>query len=415
MQKKFFPIKTDTACQLKWAWSTIWLMTGTTRSCHRTGESELDSNNFFDFHNTPLKISEREAMLRGEWPEKSCAYCREIEQAGGTSDRMRMMTIPDLSPPELDQNPTLTRVDPTIVEIYFNNTCNLGCLYCKSNGTFSSAIEAENQKFGTFNKNGILLDATPNNFKEMIGYFWEWFPEGFKKLRRLHVLGGEPFYQKEFDKFLDIVEEYPNPECELNIVTNLMVSKNKLQNYIDKFKHLIAHKKLKRIDITCSIDCWGPEQEHVRWGIKLDKWEDNFNLLLENKWIYLNINQTISALTVKTMPELLEKLHQWRQLRQVGHWFSGVTPGPSYMKAQIFGPGEFDKDIEKIMSLMHINNEEDQMAYGYMHGILNQIVTTPQDVNEIKKLIIFLDEKDRRRGTNWEIVFPWLVKYKNVV
>jgi hypothetical protein len=67
------------------------------------------------------------------------------------------------------------------------------------------------------------------------------------------------------------------------------------------------------------------------------------------------------------------------------------------------------------MSLMHINNEEDQMAYGYMHGILNQIVTTPQDVNEIKKLIIFLDEKDRRRGTNWEIVFPWLVKYKNVV
>lgn len=413
MPDKYFPIRTETACQLKWAWSTIWLNTGVTRSCHRTGESTLDAENFFDFHNTPLKISERQAMLRGEWPEKSCSYCKDIEAAGGTSDRMRMSTIPGLSPPELEQDSTLTHVDPTIVEVYFNNTCNLGCLYCS--GVFSSVIDSENVKFGTFNKDGIFLDATPSKFKEMVNYFWQWFPEGFKKVKRFHVLGGEPFYQREFDRLLDMIEDNPNPNCELNVVTNLMIPKSRLQAYIDRFKHLLVNRKLKRIDITCSIDCWGPEQEHVRWGIELGQWEENFNMLLEHKWLYLNINQTISALTVKTMPALLEKLAQWRTKRQVGHWFSGVTPGPSYMKANIFGPREFAEDITKIMQLMPCNNNEDLVAYDYMKGILNQIAVTDQNTKEVKKLIVYLDEKDRRRGTNWESVFPWLVKYRNVV
>ena len=33
---------------------------------------------------------------------------------------------------------------------------------------------------------------------------------------------------------------------------------------------------------------------------------------------------------------------------------------------------------------------------------------------EIKKLIFFLDEKDRRRNTNWENLFPWLIKYREL-
>jgi hypothetical protein len=54
MSDKFFPIKTETACKLKWAWSTIRLYTGQSHSCHRVNGSvvDTDSNNF-DFHNTP--------------------------------------------------------------------------------------------------------------------------------------------------------------------------------------------------------------------------------------------------------------------------------------------------------------------------------------------------------------------------
>lgn len=405
MSEKFFPIRTATSCQLKWNWSTIFLNTGTTRSCCRTGESELTAENFKDFHNTPIKLADRTSMLKGEWPERSCGYCKDIEAVGGASDRTRHLTIPSLVPDELYTNPTAIRIDPTIVEVYFSNACNLGCVYCSAQ--LSSTIEAEDRKFGTL--------TTENHFKDLVPYFWEWFATGFSKVKRLHILGGEPLYQKEFDKLLDMIDQYPNPDCELNIVTNLMVSTERLQAYVDRFKELLVARKLKRVDITCSIDCAGPEQEYVRYGLNWSQWEENFELLMKHRWLYLTINQTISALTIKTMPEFLIKFAKWRENRKIGHWFSGIYPDPSYMKAEIFGDLEFAEDAEKVLQLLPRLTEEDRVAYDYMAGIFAQILAAPPNYNEIAKLIVFLDEKDRRRGTNWPELFPWLERYRKYV
>jgi sulfatase maturation enzyme AslB (radical SAM superfamily) len=410
MSDKYFPIRTDTSCQLKWAWSTIFLNKGITRSCHRTSESELTEENFINFHNTPIKLADRKDMLEGKWPEKNCSYCREIENIGGVSDRMRQMTIPNLTPVELETDPTATVISPSIVEVYFNNACNLGCLYCDA--SFSSTIETENKNFGEFKSYGVEIIPTFNHFKDLVPYFWQWFPEGFVKIKRFHILGGEPFFQKEFDKLLDMIEKNPNPNCELNIVTNLMVPKIRIEEFVDRFKKLLTARKLKRIDITCSIDCWGDEQEYVRWGLKLDLWEENFKLLLDNKWLYLNINQTISALTIKTMPTLLSKLADWRKDRQIGHWFSSVTPGPSYLKGEIFGTEEFADTVEEILKLMPMTTEEDKSAYQYMNGILKRILATEQNLEEITKLLVYLNEKDRRRNTDWRQIFSWLIKYE---
>ena len=88
-------------------------------------------------------------------------------------------------------------------------------------------------------------------------------------------------YQKDFDLLLDKIEARPNPQCILNVVTNLMVSSDKLDHYIDRFRTLLKDQKLKRIDITCSIDCWGDQQEYVRYGMILDQWEKNFDKLLD--------------------------------------------------------------------------------------------------------------------------------------
>ena len=409
---KFFPIKTQTACQLKWAWSTIYLNTGKTMSCHRTGESVLTPENFMEFHNTPKKIEERNKMLNGEWPENSCGYCKKIEDVGGSSDRIRMSAIPNLSPTELETNTQATRIDPTIVEVYLSNACNMGCLYCPVDGLLSSSIATENKNNGYFKKNGVELKEHKNQFKDMLPHFLKWFETGFQKLKRLHVLGGEPFYQKEFIKMLDKIEQHPNPNCELNVVTNLMVSEEKLKYFIDRFYSLIKNRAIKRVDITCSIDCWGPQQEHVRWGLKLDQWEKNFETLLANKWLTLNINQTISVLSIKTMPELLKKLQTWRQARHVGHFFSGVDPKPHYLKAEIIGEEFFKEDTKKILELMPVINEQDKLAYDYMKGILNHINSSKTNKDQLANLIIYLDEKDKRRGTSWEHVFPWLTEFR---
>lgn len=351
-------------------------------------------------------------MLSGQWPDVSCKYCRDIEEAGGTSDRMRQLTVPYRMPDELAVDKQATVVSPTLVEVYFNNTCNLGCLYCSPQ--LSSSIATENQTHGQFEKNGVLLTQTDNHFQDLVPEFWKWFPKGFPKLARLHVLGGEPFVQRELDQLIDMISQHPNPGCELNIVTNLMVKTDRLQKYIARFCDLIHKQCISRIDITCSIDCWGAEQEYVRWGLDLDQWETNFRLLLDIPEFYLNINQTISPLTIKTMPELLLKLAEWRKLHQVGHWFSEVSPGPEYLKPHILGRAIFEDDFAAILDLMPTDYEENCTAHSYMQGIFNRI-PLQQDIKLTEQMFVYLNEKDRRRGTNWQETFPWLQEFYNHV
>lgn len=352
-------------------------------------------------------------MLDGQWPDNSCGYCREIEEAGGVSDRMRQSTLPYRTPTELDTDARAITVTPTLMEVYFNNTCNLGCLYCGPK--LSSFIAAENQRHGPFEHGGVSLIRPDFHYRDLVPEFWKWFPDGFPKLARLNVLGGEPFLQTELDHLIDMIAQHPNPECELNIVTNLMISTDRLRDYIVQFRRLVDDRCVQRIDITCSIDCWGAEQEYVRWGLDLRQWETNFLLLLSVPDFYLNINQTISPLTIKTMPALLSRLAQWRQMHQVGHWFSEVSPGPDYLKPHILGRGVFDNDIQDILALMPTDNDENRMAHSYMQGIFNRI---PHHINAdlVGQMFVYLNEKDRRRGTNWRTVFPWLQEFdSNVV
>lgn len=413
-QKRYFPIKTKTACQLKWSWSTIALTTGTTQSCHRVDPLPFNIESF-NFHNTVEKIKQRETMLSGEWPQAGCQHCENVERTGiGQSDRQFFLQVPNLSPIELEENPTATTINPTILEVYIDNTCNLSCVYCIP--SLSSRIDNELKKYGRFEKNGLVLESTYKkeiNFDKIQEKFWQWMQANAHSLQRLHLLGGEPFYQEQFDKFLDFFENNPCPNLEFNIVTNLMISKSRLKNYIDIIKKLIINKKIKRLDITASIDCWGPQQEFVRHGINLKQWQENFEYLISERWITLNINNTISVLTIKTLPELLRLLKQWTKNRKIEHYFSTVIY-PSYMHPMILGPTEFDEDFKTILELMKTDTWRGDHAKIHMQGVIAGIQNSVYNKNETLKLLTFLDEMDNRRKTDWRELFPWLEKY-NVV
>lgn len=407
MTKKFFPIKTETACQSKWAWSTVYLNTGITRSCHRTAETELTPENFENFHNTELKKADRQRMLEGKWPETSCGYCREVEEVGGFSDRMLHLTIPDLTPEEVEADPTTTSCTPSILEVYFNNTCNLGCIYCLP--SVSSRLAEENRRFGEFRHGEVeWLPLKEKHLNSLAPKFWEYLHQNLSKIKRLHVLGGEPFLQPEFDELLDVLEETPAPHCEFNVVSNIMIRPERFKRQIERIKQLTAARKIKRFDLTASIDCWGPEQEYVRYGIDLELFKKNFEYLLSERWIKLAVNQCVNVLTIKSMPDLIRQLNEWKSVRQVGHYFSGTIPGPTYMRADIFGPGVFEKDFEEVLKLMKQDTDEERTAYKYMQGLATESSSKELNVSLTRDLFAFLNEIDRRRNENWRTVFPWL-------
>jgi organic radical activating enzyme len=411
MPDRYFPIKTQTACQLKWTWSTLFLNKGTTSSCHRVEKEQITAETFDSFHNTPKKLADRTLMLNGEWPTGGCEYCSSIEQAGGSSDRMMHLKIPNLVPPELDQDSEEITVTPRIVEVYFDNVCNMSCLYC--NDEFSSKIYQENQKFGPFEKHGILIKnqtKEPDRVSNLTQLFWKWFDVNHTAVFRLHVLGGEPFYQPQFDTMLDFFESHPSPHLELNVISNLKISKSKLVAYVEKIKKLVVERKIKRFDLTASIDCFGKEQEYVRYGMNLDQWKENFDYLVNQRWITLNINQTLTGLTIKTVPELIDYIVQIKKNRKIGHHFSIVVGPYKFLHPGIFGPDFFAKEFDRILSTMSDDTVWDKHAKQYMTGIKLQVRSCERNQEKIQQLAMYLDELDRRRNLNWRVTFPWLEK-----
>ena len=422
-EKRYFPIKTDTACLAKWSFSKILLQLGVTSSCHRVINHKFDIETF-NFHNIPEKIEQRETMLVGQWPdgkpdpaiETTCKqYCGKFEANGGRSDRQFFNSLPNMYPDELDINPTLTQVDPTILEVYIDNTCNLKCVYCIPE--LSSGIDTEMKKFGRFEKHDLVLESKfkhPDNFSHIQEKFWEWMHLNVHKLKRLQLLGGEPFYQKQFDQYLELFETIPCPNLELEIVSNLMMKPAKLKGYMERVKKLIAEKKLGRLDMHCSIDCWGPQQELVRAGLDLEKWEINFKYLISERWIKLNINNTVSVLTIKTLPDLLIKLKEWTKDRKIEHYFAQLE-FPDYMQPGILGTDEFAKDFETILNLMETESWHGPSAKEHFTAITNNVKNSRLDKEKVLQLLTYLDELDRRRGTDWKLLFPWLEEYRNVV
>ena len=399
LKNRIFPIHTETACQLKWNWSTVFLTTEETASCHRTNHHKFDTDKF-DFHNTPSKLDDRQKMLQGAWPTYGCDYCKNIESSGGQSDRVTNLDFPGMhAPPELDQNLSAVQVTPRILEVYFDNTCNLKCLYCGPH--FSSLWDAENIKFGipAFNKS--------KNIEHNKQKIFEWLKINGNHLTNFNILGGEPLYQSELEECLELFEQHPAPELKLQIFTNLNTKITHLKKVVARVKQLIDQNKIREFEVTASLDCWGAPQEYVRYPLDLFSWEKNFEYLLEEKWINLIISSTTTPLTIKTLPDLLQKIKEWNRIRPVYHYQNSVN-GPSYMFIDIFGDIFID-DFDRALELKPNVTPEEQSSRLYLAGIAKQSASMGPNVTAIQNLFNFLNEIDRRRNTDWKITFPWLI------
>lgn len=420
MTSKTFPIKKGVACPLKWSWNTLRLSESSTACCHRViSPDPLTVENFQNFHNHPIWIEHRKLQLAGEFPgkltKKGCQYCAHIEAQGGVSDRLYHMTQEGMTPPELATDPEALYVTPRVLEIFINNICNMSCIYCDESN--STKISDENRRYGydvpgSSGRKIIPLVNKTDQIDELVDQFFLWLDKNYHHLEKLNVLGGEPFYQREFFRLIDFLAENQNKNLHFTVVSNLMVSKSILEGFVDKMQHLRDTDRIGRVRVTASIDCFGVEQEYVRYGLKLDQWMENFEYLCSHKWIDININNTITSLTIKTLPDLLTYINPLRQDRVIHHAF-GLVDGRPHLHPRIFGPGFFNADFERILLQMVSYPHPDLVRFDYMKGLIKSINAGAVDPIEKQNLRCYLDEIDRRRNLDWKTVFPWLLEEFN--
>ena len=413
-----FPIKTATACQSKWTWSTIFLNTLTTASCHRVDPIKFSIEEFDNFHNVPKKLEDRRRMLNGEWPngrvgwpQGGCEYCKQLEDAGGHSDRHHNNAIPGLTPPELETDPTAVEVSPRIVEIFAQNTCNFACIYCTE--SLSSKIEQENKKFGPFYKDGFTIkaNAVESAAQEYFVKFIAWLDKNVQTLKRLHLLGGETLIQHDLmEAVLDILERKGNPELEFCVFSNGCAPEKYWNLYMSRFKQIQEAGNIKVFDLTLSIDNWGAEAEYVRSGLDVNLFEKRMSwAAAQGDWLRLNINQTVTSMTMRTMPELIEKINLYNKTKHIGHYFQFVTGPNSFQHPKHFAYEFWKETFDRIFNLLSTDTDSQQEVLVRMEAVQKQLQqSTEYNRKEIKNLHIYLDELDRRRKTNWRETFPYL-------
>jgi organic radical activating enzyme len=421
-KKQIFPIKTSTACLLKWGWSSIFFQSGTTNSCHRTQLHKIPVDDFGSFHNVPKKIEDRQRMLKGEWPKNDCMYCKKFEDAGHYSDRINQLhqqTDPNCTPPELLKDPTATHVTPTMVEVYFKNTCNMSCVYCGPH--LSSKWEEEIKKHGEMPemkkrlKDPFSIAQAQHNpfYEKQKEDFWNYLATDgrYKVLRWFSLLGGEPLVLPEFDECLDFWQKHPNENLTFQMVTNLKADQARFSKFLDKIDILTRQKKIYQFKVIASLDCFSPETEYVRYGMKLQQWNENFERLLSMKNVSLGINSAISALTLPTFETLLHKIKQWNVGRSVTnriiHSFNLDT---GLTDPKMLGGQFYEKTLEKCTSLFEVKNGRELSIKRHWQGIAEQIKKSEKNTNAVANLKTYLGSLDFRRGTNWKETFPWLLE-----
>lgn len=405
--RKYFPISTDTSCRTKWGWSTIYLNDGTTASCCRASSGPIGSD-FANFHNTQKKVQSRQLMLEGKWPGDGCESCEVIERAGGFSDRNFQNQIPDIYPKELDSDPTAVVVDPSILEVFFSNTCNLKCVYC--NAKDSSAIQAENAKFG-----GAIIPSTEfehanNQYQQLAPAFWQWFVGKSTILQRLQVLGGEPFLQKDVTKLIDYFDNNPHPDLEFNIITNLSVGPAIIHSQLSNLSDIVNSQKLKRVDIQVSVESWGIEQEYTRHGFDCDTFESNLQLMFDMGTFRIGLLSTVNALSIMSMPTLCERFLHWNKSQTIYWYMNSVTPADGIFSPLNFDYKVFEQALDSVANALPNTTWDEQMTRNTFLGIQTNLKNNCKD-NIIKQqqLCSYLNENDRRRNTDWRRTFPWLI------
>ena len=415
-EKKYFPIKTETACPLKWGWSSLFLKNGTTSSCHRCEKLDINVENFNEFHNLPTKLKEREIMLKGKWPTVEnggtghCNFCKKHEDIKKISDRQRQLTVPNMHPKELNENVRETKVTPTILELYLNNTCNMKCTYCTPN--LSSLWQNELDQHGKIQIDNRVYHEKKTFEKNIQQKLFEktlsWLSSNGQHLKRLHILGGEPFYQKEFDILLDHLGKHKFPNLELNVISNLMTKENIFFKYHEKIKHLVTQRVIGRYDLTVSIDNWGEEAEYARTGLKLKHFIKLFEFCANEKWIKMNINTTVTNLTIKTFPDLVKYVLPFKKNKNI-EFFGGELVGTltDLLHPEIYGQKFWEKDFDRILKILPNQTDQDKLTIDIYEGIFKSL-PKHKNMHRIKLFKNYLDILDSRRNTNWREVYPYL-------
>jgi len=348
-----------------------------------------------------------------ELTKKSCGSCIKQEKLYGRSRRqtsLKLQTNDTFLWPRIREAVEAFKhtgrghIEHKIFEVQikaFGNQCNLDCYMCH---TFDSSTRTTTLNSKELEGQSVINDYTikkGNELKKLISSIKgaklediiNQITEIAPFIYNLKFIGGEPLVMKQYYKLLDaIVKTKYSNQMYVKFQTNMSVlgeGKYKITDYIKHFE---------RFEVTVSLDGIGKTDEYIR---RRSNWNDivnNIKTMKQYPNVQINLNGTISFLSVLRFDELINWFDENKKLFNQINW-SNIR-GPAKLCANVLPDDLKKKLIDKYKNFPDIQNvlKEDNAGLSYLDTI---------------DYLLKIDKY--YKGTKWEAnlfdVFPELKKY----
>ena len=180
-------------------------------------------------------------------------------------------------------------------QLIFDNTCNLKCRSCNANYSSKWKEEADDRKIPYW-ETTAKIDM--NDIERSA--FWKTLDEWTENVLRLEIMGGEPFYMKEFKKFVDfLIDTGRAKNIALTLSTNGTIAD---KNFLDKMA-----RNFKDLAFSVSIDGIEDQFTYLRHPGKWNEVKENLDYYYElhnsEYPVFVQITHTVSVLNIMYLPE----------------------------------------------------------------------------------------------------------------
>jgi organic radical activating enzyme len=419
-------------CLAKWYQVTLHLENGHNHSCHhpsthQTPLHELE-NNPGALHNTVYKKMLRKQMLDGERPAE-CRYCWNIEDTVNNTDVFsdRVLKSASVEFPSVENTVSaghLANPYPKHMEVSFSTTCNFACSYCSAD--VSSSWMKELKKYGSYKTEYPLItleqiergnkmpipDKEPNPY---IDAFWKWWPDVYPHLEVMRITGGEPLLSPHTFKVFDWVIANPRQDLRLAVNSNMCVPDLLIKRFINQVKSILESNSASEFVLFTSCEAYKEQAEYIRHGLDYQQWLENCDLFLaEIPTAKISLMVTYNAMSVASyLNYLIDITKLKKKFPGRVHIDTVYMANPRCMTIDIL-PKEFMIYIQQqlqYVKIMHSQGVYDDWELHKLERLQDYFQSrlespSPQIDMLRRDFKVFVDEHDRRRGTNFLKTFP---------
>lgn len=275
---------------------------------------------------------------------KMCESCWKSESNNEQSWRQTEGVIPK----EFANIETLSSDEQffTQVALYFDNTCDMKCVYC--NPSLSSQWESEinnikknniktkftlNEKFGV-NRNKDLYKIRIQRIHEFLEALGAQAGKNQDYLN-LTILGGEPLLSPEIkdSNFLKYIDSfYKNANKDFSLIFTIHTNGNTPKKVLDRFLKDVeeAKKKYKNftLKIIVSIDTVGKASEYIRSGSDWDLIKSNIDTYCSTSFVdQMGFSPTLTVFSITTLSDIID---YWVKLSKTHNLKINMSVGLAY-------------------------------------------------------------------------------------